>query len=148
MYIICIIYVYCMYIVRILYVYYMYIICIIYVFYMYIIFILYVYHMYIICILYVYYMYTVLVVVVVAAHSSSCSPGTHLHRQIDRQAPAKYDQVTSPMGIFSPSKNVVHLHQILRGQSEHLHLGTSLRECRRKTSGCSFSCEVSIKPGL
>ena len=83
-----------------------------------------------------------------AAHSSSCSPGTHLHRQIDRQAPAKYDQVTSPMGIFSPSKNVVHLHEILRGQSEHLHLGTSLRECRRKTSGCSFPCEISIKPGL
>ena len=29
------------------------------------------------------------VVVVVAAHNSSCSPGTHLHRQIDRQAPIK-----------------------------------------------------------
>ena len=37
------------------------------------------------------------VVVVVAAHNSSCSPGTHLHRQIDRQAPInKNNVIASP----------------------------------------------------
>ena len=42
-------------------------------------------------------MYTVLVVVVVAAHSSRCSPGPHLHRQIDRQAPMnKTNVIASP----------------------------------------------------
>ena len=38
-----------------------------------------------------------MVVVVVAAHSSSCSPGTHLHRQIDGQAP-----INKPNVIASP----------------------------------------------
>ena len=36
-------------------------------------------------------------VVVVAALSSSCSPGTHLHRQIDRQAPIKQTNCKSSL---------------------------------------------------
>ena len=45
---------------------------------------------------------TFLIVVVVAAHSSSCSPGTHLHRQIDRQAPIKQTPITTTKGSRQP----------------------------------------------
>ena len=39
----------------------------------------------------------VAVVVVVTAHTSSCSLGTHLHQQIDRQAPInKTNVIASP----------------------------------------------------